>query len=236
MGYRKMFPLVKQAVAHVLGDVARLRYVASRATRAVRSTTRGRPGSNIGAMVQVNDLADRTLHGMADGEELVLGTKRMCAVPDPVRGRVLTGDGGAPSIGVRLRGAPCVRTAMHHWIVVGLFLAACGGTSKPVPKPQPPMKIPTTDPIKKTACGCTSEACRDKDFSAYFEAAFCTWHEQTCACTDRACAEQALGPINDFKRSLAGTTMTLPPADVIERASKHTDEANACLAKLGAAD
>jgi hypothetical protein len=121
---------------------------------------------------------------------------------------------------------------MQRWIVCGFaLLAACGGPSKPTPTPKPP----TTDPITKptSACGCTTEACRDKDFSAYFEAAFCTWHAQTCACTDRACADRALGPINDVKRNLLGTTMKLPPADVVERASKHADEANACLAKLG---
>ena len=86
-GYRKMFPLVSQAVAHVLGDVAKLRYLAfshveGDESGALNDFLAMAPHSvpvcsNIGAMVQVNDLADRAPRGMADGEELVLGTKRM---------------------------------------------------------------------------------------------------------------------------------------------------------------
>lgn len=128
---------------------------------------------------------------------------------------------------------------MQRWIVVCSLMAAACGASKPTPQPEKPKTPPATDPVAKppaSACGCTTEACRDQDFNAYFEAAFCTWHQQTCACTDQACAQAALGPINDFKRGLAGTTMKLPPADVVERAGKHADEASACLAKLGGAD
>jgi len=82
-----MFPLVSQAVAHVLGDVAKLRYLAfshveGDESGALNDFLAMAPHSvpvcsNIGAMVQVNDLADRAPRGMADGEELVLGTKRM---------------------------------------------------------------------------------------------------------------------------------------------------------------
>jgi flavorubredoxin len=86
-GPRGMFPLVQQAVAHVLGDVAKLRYVGfshveadecgslnewlkvAPQAQAVCSTT--------AAMVSVNDLADRAPRGLADGEELLLGEKRM---------------------------------------------------------------------------------------------------------------------------------------------------------------
>jgi flavorubredoxin len=86
-GLKKMFPLVREAVAHVLGDVTKLRHVgfshyesdecgslnewlaiAPNAT-AVCSTT--------AALVSVNDFADRAPRAMADGEELVIGKKRM---------------------------------------------------------------------------------------------------------------------------------------------------------------
>src|SRR5262245_29296186 len=86
-GYRKMFPLVSQAVAHILGDVAKLRYVAfshveGDESGALNDFLAAAPQSvavcsNIGVMVQVNDLADRAPRGMADGEELVLGKRRM---------------------------------------------------------------------------------------------------------------------------------------------------------------
>ena len=84
-GLRKLFPLVRQAVGHVLGDAARLRYVsfshfeadecgslndwlalAPRA-EAVCSTT--------AVMVSVNDVADRPPRALADGEELSLGSR-----------------------------------------------------------------------------------------------------------------------------------------------------------------
>lgn len=86
-GYRRMFPLVSQAVAHVLGDITKLRYLAFSHVEGDESgalndflavAPRSVPVcSNIAAMVQVNDLADRPPRGMADGEELVLGAKRM---------------------------------------------------------------------------------------------------------------------------------------------------------------
>ena len=86
-GYRKMFPLVSQAVAHVLGDVAKLRHIAfshveGDESGALNDFLAAAPQaeavcSMIGKMVQVDDLADRPARGMADGEELVLGTKRM---------------------------------------------------------------------------------------------------------------------------------------------------------------
>jgi flavorubredoxin len=86
-GYRKMFPLVRGAVKHVLGSVDELRYVSfshveadecgslndwlSVAPRAVPVC------STIAAMVSVGDLADRPPRALADGEELVLGKKRV---------------------------------------------------------------------------------------------------------------------------------------------------------------
>src|SRR5271169_706117 len=92
-GLRRMFPLVKQAVASVLGDVAKLRYVgfshfesdecgslndwlavAPRA-EAVCSTT--------AAMVSVNDFADRPPRPLADGQELSLGRKKMRWIDAP---------------------------------------------------------------------------------------------------------------------------------------------------------
>lgn len=84
-GPRQLFPLVKEAVAHVLGDVSQLRYVgfshfeadecgalndwltvAARA-EAVCSTT--------AALVSVNDFAIRPPRALADGQELSLGNK-----------------------------------------------------------------------------------------------------------------------------------------------------------------
>jgi flavorubredoxin len=84
-GPRQLFPLVNEAVAHVLGDVSRLRYVgfshfesdecgalndwlavAARG-EAVCSTT--------AALVSVNDFAVRPPRPLADGQELSLGKK-----------------------------------------------------------------------------------------------------------------------------------------------------------------
>ncbi|HEY1418452.1 MAG TPA: MBL fold metallo-hydrolase, partial [Myxococcaceae bacterium] len=84
-GLRKLFPLVREAVAHVLGDAAKLRYVsfshfeadecgslndwlalAPRA-EAVCSTT--------AATVSVDDVADRPARALADGDELSLGSR-----------------------------------------------------------------------------------------------------------------------------------------------------------------
>ena len=86
-GLRKMFPLVREAVAHVLGDVAKLRHVGFSHVEADESGSlndwlAAAPQaqavcSQIAAMVSVNDLADRAPRAMADGEELVIGKKRM---------------------------------------------------------------------------------------------------------------------------------------------------------------
>jgi flavorubredoxin len=86
-GPRRMFPLVREAVAHVLGDAARLRYVAFSHVEADEcgslndwlavAPTAEPVCSTIGAMVSVADLADRPPRPLADGEELRLGTKRL---------------------------------------------------------------------------------------------------------------------------------------------------------------
>lgn len=86
-GPRRMFPLVREAVAHVLGDAARLRYVAFSHVEAdecgllndwLAVAPAAEPVcSTIGAMVSVGDLADRPPRPLADGEELRLGTKRL---------------------------------------------------------------------------------------------------------------------------------------------------------------
>ncbi len=86
-GLRKMFPLVSEAVAHVLGDVKKLRYVSFSHVEADESGSlndwlavapRAEPVcGTIGAMVSVNDLADRPPRPLADGQELALGQKRV---------------------------------------------------------------------------------------------------------------------------------------------------------------
>ena len=86
-GPRRMFPLVREAVAHVLGDVKKLRYVGFSHVEAdecgsINEWLAVAPRaeavcSTIAAMVSMNDLADRPPRPLADGEELSLGQKRM---------------------------------------------------------------------------------------------------------------------------------------------------------------
>jgi len=86
-GPRRMFPLVREAAAHVLGDVAKIRYVAFSHYEAdecgslndwLAAAPRAEPVcSMVGAMVSVNDMADRPPHPLADGAELSLGHKRL---------------------------------------------------------------------------------------------------------------------------------------------------------------
>jgi flavorubredoxin len=86
-GLRKLFPLVREAVAHVLGDVARLRWVGFSHVEADESgalnewlavAPRALPVcGQVAAMVSVGDLADRPPRALADGEELSLGTKKV---------------------------------------------------------------------------------------------------------------------------------------------------------------
>lgn len=86
-GYRRMFPLVREAVAHVLGDAAKLRYVGFSHCEAdecgslnewLAVAPRAEPVCSMtAAMVQMNDLADRPPHPLADGAQLSLGKKQL---------------------------------------------------------------------------------------------------------------------------------------------------------------
>jgi flavorubredoxin len=86
-GYRKMFPLVREAVAHVLGDVTKLAYVGFSHVEAdecgslnewLAAAPQATPVcSAIGAMVSVNDLADRAPRPLVDGELLSLGKHQL---------------------------------------------------------------------------------------------------------------------------------------------------------------
>jgi len=82
-GLRRMFPAVREAVAHVLGDPARLRWVAFSHVEAdecgslndwLAVAPQAQPVcSQVAAMTSVGDLADRPPRALADGEELALG-------------------------------------------------------------------------------------------------------------------------------------------------------------------
>jgi flavorubredoxin len=82
-----MFPLVHQAVAHVLGDAAKLRHVGfshfeSDECGALNLWLAAAPHaqpvcSQIGAMVSVNDFADRPPRALVDGEELAIGKRTL---------------------------------------------------------------------------------------------------------------------------------------------------------------
>jgi flavorubredoxin len=86
-GPRRMFPLVREAVGHVLGDVAKLRYVGFSHVEAdecgslnewLAAAPRAEAVcSRVAVMVQMNDLSDRPPHALGDGEELSLGAKRV---------------------------------------------------------------------------------------------------------------------------------------------------------------
>ncbi len=92
-GPRRMFPLVREAVAHVLGDVAKLRYVSFSHVEAdecgslndwLAAAPEAEPVcSVIGAMVSVTDLADRPPRPLADGEQLSLGKRKMTWLDAP---------------------------------------------------------------------------------------------------------------------------------------------------------
>jgi flavorubredoxin len=86
-GLRRMFPLVREAVAHVLGDAAKLRWLGfshfeSDESGALNEWLAAAPHaqavcSQVAAMVSVNDYADRPPRALGDGEELSLGSKRV---------------------------------------------------------------------------------------------------------------------------------------------------------------
>jgi flavorubredoxin len=81
-GPKKMFPLVREAVASVL-PVERLRYIAFSHVEAdecgslnewLAAAPESSPlCSNVGAMVSINDIADRPPHALGDGTRLSLG-------------------------------------------------------------------------------------------------------------------------------------------------------------------
>jgi flavorubredoxin len=86
-GQKKMFPLVKVAVEHVLGSAEKLRYIGfshfeSDECGALNEWLAVAPQaqtvcSQIAAMVSVSDFAIRPPRGLADMEELSLGKKRV---------------------------------------------------------------------------------------------------------------------------------------------------------------
>ena len=86
-GLRKLFPLVHQAVAHVLGDASKLRHIGfshfeSDECGALNDWLAIAPQaqpvcSMVAAMVSVNDFAERPARGLADGEELAIGSRKL---------------------------------------------------------------------------------------------------------------------------------------------------------------
>jgi flavorubredoxin len=86
-GLRKLFPLVREAVTYVLGDAAKLRWVAFSHFEAdecgalnewLEAAPRAQAAcSAVGAMVSVGDQAIRPPRALADGEEIALGKKRV---------------------------------------------------------------------------------------------------------------------------------------------------------------
>ena len=92
-GLRKMFPLVREAVARVLGDAARLRYVSfchveADECGALNAWLATAPQAELvcsttAAQVSMNDLADRPPRALADGEELSLGGRSVRWVDTP---------------------------------------------------------------------------------------------------------------------------------------------------------
>lgn len=92
-GLRGLFPSVREAVARVLGDVSRLRYVSfshveADESGALNSWLAVAPRAEVvcsmtAAMVSMNDLADRPPRPLADGEELSLGSRSVRWVDTP---------------------------------------------------------------------------------------------------------------------------------------------------------
>jgi len=92
-GLRKLFPLVREAVTHVLGDAGRLRYLSFSHYEAdecgslndwLALSPRAEPVcSTTAAMVSVNDVATRPARALADGEELSLGRRSVRWIDTP---------------------------------------------------------------------------------------------------------------------------------------------------------
>jgi flavorubredoxin len=92
-GLRRMFPLVREAVAHVLGDASKLRWVAFSHFESdecgslndwLAVAPKAEPVCSVtGAMVSVNDFAERPARALSDGEELSLGKKKLRWIDAP---------------------------------------------------------------------------------------------------------------------------------------------------------
>ena len=91
-GPRRMFPLVREAIAHVL-DVSRLRWLAFSHFEAdecgalnelLAVAPHARPlCSQVAALVSVNDVADREARAMADGEAITIGRRTLTWMDAP---------------------------------------------------------------------------------------------------------------------------------------------------------
>jgi glyoxylase-like metal-dependent hydrolase (beta-lactamase superfamily II) len=92
-GPRRLFPVVQQAVAHILGDVSKLRYVGfshfeADECGALNDWLRAAPNvvpacGAVAAMVSVNDVADRPAQVLHEGVELTLGQRRVSWLDTP---------------------------------------------------------------------------------------------------------------------------------------------------------
>lgn len=92
-GLRRMFPIVREAVAHVLGDAAKLRWVSFSHVEAdecgslnewLAVAPNAQPVcGQIAAMVSVNDIADRAPRALADGETLAIGKRKLTWLDAP---------------------------------------------------------------------------------------------------------------------------------------------------------
>jgi glyoxylase-like metal-dependent hydrolase (beta-lactamase superfamily II) len=86
-GPRRMFPLVREAVTHVLGDAGTLRWLAFSHVEAdecgslnewLAIAPQAVPVCSVtAALVSVNDIADRPAHPLGDGQEMAIGGKRV---------------------------------------------------------------------------------------------------------------------------------------------------------------
>ncbi|MBX3188580.1 MAG: MBL fold metallo-hydrolase [Labilithrix sp.] len=91
-GPRKMFPLVREAIAHVM-PIDRLRWISfshfeADECGALNEILAVAPDaqplcSNVAAMVSVDDVADRAARGMIDGETLSIGKRTLTWIDTP---------------------------------------------------------------------------------------------------------------------------------------------------------
>ena len=112
-GPKRLFPLVKTAVDHVLGSAAKLRFVGFSHVEAdecgalndwLAIAPEAEPVcSRIAAMVSVSDFALRPARALADLEELSLGTKRVRWLDTPLRSVLTTPPALRPALTPRPR-------------------------------------------------------------------------------------------------------------------------------------